>query len=346
MAEHQFEASNNKRICSECLRSESETSRSSRPCPGVPWYRAGQAPNHLYTNQQLAKRGLRPGAEHAGIVVTAHHDVVNLYDIAQAQPRRCDTEARKIARAATWAKTAEKWRCEHCGQKPNNIGELTNWWIMPGLCEECRDMLKWQNQQARLEARFERDRKAACKWAYELMQRQDWCLVDTETSGLYGVVLEIAAIAPDGRELFHSLIHPDGAHVEAKARAVHGISDQELEHAPRLPEIWTMIQTALAHCTTLVAYNVAFDQARIEQSARRYSLPKLAQEWQCAMDAYAEYCGDWSDYHGSYRWQKLPGAGHRALDDARAALYVIKRMAAVYSKTQKSEQQEKRGQDA
>jgi DNA polymerase III epsilon subunit-like protein len=34
----------------------------------------------------------------------------------------------------------------------------------------------------------------------------------------------------------------------------------------------------------LVAYNAAFDQARLEQSARRYDLPLLPQKWECAME--------------------------------------------------------------
>ncbi|HVU67052.1 MAG TPA: 3'-5' exonuclease [Ktedonobacteraceae bacterium] len=257
-----------------------------------------------------------------------HHEVIWLYDIDQTRPRRQDTSAMQAARAQTWAKTAAKWACEHCGAKPENFGELVHWWIKPGVCEECGEMLKKQAQADRLEAKFDRDRKAACKWAHDLMRRQDWAIVDTETSGIRGIVLDLAAIAPDGRELFNSLVHADGATIEPGARAVHQITDQELEQAPKLPEIWPAFQRSLEHCTTIVAYNSTFDQARIDQSARRYSLPALAQEWQCAMLEYARYYGDWNSYYGSYCWQKLPGAGHRAIADARATLELIKRMAA------------------
>lgn len=37
------------------------------------------------------------------------------------------------------------------------------------------------------------------------------------------------------------------------------------------------------------------------------------------MEAYAAYCGDWSDKRKSYRWVALEG-GHRAADDCLAAL--------------------------
>lgn len=55
--------------------------------------------------------------------------------------------------------------------------------------------------------------------------------------------------------------------------------------------------------------------------------------WQCAMQRYAEYAGRWSDRHGHFMWQPLPREGrsrfakHQALDDCRATLDLIRRMA-------------------
>jgi DNA polymerase III epsilon subunit-like protein len=77
---------------------------------------------------------------------------------------------------------------------------------------------------------------------------------------------------------------------------------------------------------TLVAYNAAFDRERLTQSARRYGLEELPQEWACAMEAYAAYCGQWSNSHGSYTWIPLHGS-HRAVGDAQAALACIREMA-------------------
>jgi DNA polymerase-3 subunit epsilon len=48
----------------------------------------------------------------------------------------------------------------------------------------------------------------------------------------------------------------------------------------------------------------------------------------CAMQWYAQYVGEWHDYWGNYRWQRLPGGDHSALGDARATLSLLKRMAA------------------
>ena len=59
----------------------------------------------------------------------------------------------------------------------------------------------------------------------------------------------------------------------------------------------------------------------------------------CIMELYAQFWGDWHDYHGSYTWQALgnaldqcgitiEGPLHRALADARGALAVLQYIAA------------------
>jgi hypothetical protein len=64
------------------------------------------------------------------------------------------------------------------------------------------------------------------------------CVVDTETTDLDGIVVEIAVIdAATGQILLDTLVNPDGVPVEPGARAVHGISDEELAGAPRWADV-------------------------------------------------------------------------------------------------------------
>jgi DNA polymerase-3 subunit epsilon len=42
---------------------------------------------------------------------------------------------------------------------------------------------------------------------------------------------------------------------------------------------------------------------------------------------HAEWVGEWNDYHGSFRWQKLVGGDHSALGDCLATLETIRKMA-------------------
>ena len=43
---------------------------------------------------------------------------------------------------------------------------------------------------------------------------------------------------------------------------------------------------------------------------------------------YSQYVAHWSNYRRGWEWQRLPGAEHGALADCRAALEVLRTMAA------------------
>jgi len=63
-----------------------------------------------------------------------------------------------------------------------------------------------------------------------------------------------------------------------------------------------LVQSAAAHGTTLAPW--WRPQAAGE---RAESTPR----WHCAMKLYAEYHGDWDEYHQSFRWQRLGNAAHQ-----------------------------------
>jgi DNA polymerase III epsilon subunit-like protein len=318
--------------CTRCLREWSRLRLSRRWCPGIPWYTYGSAPDHLFTYNQLKRKGLTPRErrERDGCIVTAFHQVVSLYDIRQAQPRRGETAQQREARLAAWPRIQQKYTCAQCGPVPASLASLRYAMRGPGLCLSCKERLEWQQQQDALVAQLQEDRRSACAWASHLLRRSDWALIDTETTSLDGMVCEIGVLAGDGTVLFASLVNPE-CPVAPAARAIHGIPDEELAAAPLLSEIWPQLQEVLRDQTTLVAYNADFDRERLAQSARHSHLQELTQEWACAMEAYAAYRGNWSDDHGNYTWIPLHGS-HRAVGDAQAALERVREMAAAYKR--------------
>ena len=77
----------------------------------------------------------------------------------------------------------------------------------------------------------------------------------------------------------------------------------------------------------VVVYNASYDRRVWDAAVGR--LGALAGElasWECAMRAFAAYVGERSK-RGGYKNQKLPGANHTAIGDARATLHLIERMA-------------------
>lgn len=146
-----------------------------------------------------------------------------------------------------------------------------------------------------------------------------------------------------GTVLLDTLVRPNGP-VPAEAAAIHGITDAMLAEAPTWSEIHARF-CDLVEGRQVVIYNHEFDVRVIGQTARRYGLPApqgfdLALDGSavhCAMQAYAEFRGEWSAEKGQYRWQKLSAAAaqqgvtvtnaHRALGDCLMTLGVVRAMA-------------------
>ncbi len=182
---------------------------------------------------------------------------------------------------------------------------------------------------------YPKDYEAAQSWARYLLTQTDWVILDTETTGIDGEAeaVQISVISHRGEVLLNTLIRPTKP-IPAEATAINGITDAMVATAPTFPEIAAELYR-VCHQKMVVAYNAAFDNRILVQSANAYGMTppvsNITHAWDCAMERYAAYYGDWSDYHESYRWQKLPRGpqhqAHEAAGDCLATLDLIKRMA-------------------
>lgn len=170
-------------------------------------------------------------------------------------------------------------------------------------------------------------------------------ILDTETTGLGddAEVVELALVDCAGAVLLDTLVRPSGP-VPAEAAAIHGITDAMLAEAPTWSELHARF-CDLVEGRQVVIYSREFDTRVITQTARRYGLPAPqgfdlvldSGRIHCAMQAYAEFRGEWSAEKGQYRWQKLSAAAaqqgvtvtnaHRALGDCLMTLGVVRAMA-------------------
>lgn len=181
-------------------------------------------------------------------------------------------------------------------------------------------------------------------WAKELFTRPNFCILDTETTGLDedSEIVEIAIIDKNGNRLINQLVKPT-KRIPSDVIGIHGITNDEVKDAPSLKKVWPRIERVLKKQKRIVVYNVAFDRRLIEQSCGKYDIEAKLDRftWECAMMGYAEFYGEWSDYWGGWKWQKLITAArwashyldcdhygtHRALNDCRNTLLVLKALA-------------------
>jgi DNA polymerase III subunit epsilon len=179
---------------------------------------------------------------------------------------------------------------------------------------------------------YQETQEAAALWATKVLAQNDAFILDTETTGLdnRAEVCQIAIITMQGQILLNSLVKPTRP-ISANATRIHSITNAIVADAPTIADLAGQLREILGGATVVV-YNSAFDLRILEQSLYAvrapFELPLFgAYTYECAMEAYAAWVGEWNHYYGNYRYQPLPGGDHTALGDCRATLGVLKRMA-------------------
>lgn len=170
-----------------------------------------------------------------------------------------------------------------------------------------------------------------------LVQRGGFVVLDTETTGLHdGEICQIAIVQDDGSILMNEYVRPVRG-IPADATRIHGITDEMVADAPGWAAVAPAVQDILTGKDVII-YNAVYDRKMMHQSGEKAGIDKI--EWKalarfhCAMEAYAEYAGDWNSYHGNYRYYKLTEAArhfggiptngaHGALADCRMTLAVV-----------------------
>src|SRR5579875_209184 len=313
--------------CALCQRRWRTKPRS--PCVGVPCYKYGCWPEHLYTATQLRRMKLKPGEQPDGYypLLTAPYRRF-LYDIRKATPRRVPTARQREAIAKMRLALVKTYTCQGCGYFDASHGRSRSG-VRAGYCPACWHELRHRRRQARV-----------CAWAKAYLQAGDFVVLDSETTGLgdRDEVIELALVHSSGTVLFSSLIQPQDPQRPDLATHIHGITAQMLATAPCFPDVWPTIAAILRRFRRVLVYNADFDFRLLTATATRYGLRVPGGAWECLMEQYAVYYGDWSSYHQSYTWQSLDmacadlavsvGEAHRASADALSALGVLKALAA------------------
>jgi len=136
--------------------------------------------------------------------------------------------------------------------------------------------------------------------------------LDTETTGLGrdDEIIEIALLDHDGAALADLRVKPRKP-IPPEATRVHGIGGLDVAEAPGWSEVQAQLCAQL-HGRAIVIYNADFELRLLMQTARIHGCPLApAASAFCAMKLYAEWYGDWNDFHGNYRWQRLGDAAEQ-----------------------------------
>lgn len=194
-----------------------------------------------------------------------------------------------------------------------------------------------------IEISRQQDRLIAINWASQLLAGGNWAILDTETTGLGNdaqicQVGVLTATNPDGWQTYVKPTIP----IEPGATAIHGITYEQVQDALYFDQVFLSLLKVIG-TRDVVIFNADYDLRLIKQSLRAHGI-QLAfptsdrrrcriftngGSIHCAMLFYSQFVGQWNNYHGNYKWQKLPGGDHSALGDCKATLKIIEEMAAL-----------------
>lgn len=174
----------------------------------------------------------------------------------------------------------------------------------------------------------------------QVIRGGDYLVLDTETTGRYpesSEAVSIAIVQSDGRVMLDTLCKPVKP-IPQEAINIHGITNEMVKNVLPFP---SELVEEIVRGRSVIIYNRSYDVPILNSSTNKAGLPRVdwwtIADWHCAMEGFAEVYGDWNDYHGNYRWQKLETAAkyykveqldaHGALVDCMTTLKVCKAMA-------------------
>lgn len=166
------------------------------------------------------------------------------------------------------------------------------------------------------------------------MDRQGYIVLDFETTGLLEKdteALQVSAIDENDNVLISGYCRPEHKTSWEGAQAVHGISPEMVAGCPTfregyLPKLIELINQKAA----IIAYNAEFERGVLQIYGVDVEVAFID-----PMLMFARVYGDYNEYFGDYRWQKLSTAAsyygyefkaHDALEDVRATKYIFEKM--------------------
>jgi DNA polymerase-3 subunit epsilon len=110
--------------------------------------------------------------------------------------------------------------------------------------------------------------------------------VDLETANRHRhSACQVAVVLlEDGRivDAVADVLDPEGP-FEALHMALHGITPELIEGAPRLVDLWPRLSALLAPADRVVAHNAAFDRSVLEKTLAMQGVEAPALRWECSV---------------------------------------------------------------
>lgn len=163
----------------------------------------------------------------------------------------------------------------------------------------------------------------AILWAKKIINQKETIIVDFETTGLLNKenveIIQASATDLQGRTLFNYIVKPKYT-IPKEASDIHGITDHDVNKKPSFKKIHKKIFNHLKN-KTVISYYTGFDKEVLHRTCKMYDLPDIpVKQWFCAKRVNAAFSNFFQGYY-------LPNSSHDAVDDCKAALALLYKIA-------------------
>ena len=159
-------------------------------------------------------------------------------------------------------------------------------------------------------------------------------VLDFETTGLDSAddeILQVTAIDQDYDVILDEYCKPKFKSTWIESQNIHGITPEMVSNKKPFEEYVDTLSDILLNAEEIIIYNVNFELSFLN----KYGV-KFNNNFFDLMEAFAEVCGDWNEYYGSYTWKSLYICceyygyqlknAHNSLEDCRATLYCYNKL--------------------
>lgn len=160
-------------------------------------------------------------------------------------------------------------------------------------------------------------RRNALTWFLRAERLDPRLILDFETAGnadfkagIFPEAVSVALINGRGGFELHTLIKPLNAVITKEASDINGITEDMLVGAPSFADIYPQLLEQMAG-RVVITYNVKFDKGVFLNCCQLAGIQPPKIRFECAMEAYASYNGDYNVKFKSYKWKKLTDAYER-----------------------------------
>ena len=168
----------------------------------------------------------------------------------------------------------------------------------------------------------------------EKSNKYNLVVLDLETTGFdkyKDEIIQVSIIDQDCNTLLNEYCKPEYKTEWKEAEEVTGISPSMVADKKPFSHYAKTVEDILNSTDKILIYNAGFDAKFLHAKGLKFSDDIIVD----VMLDFAEVYGEWNEYYGNYKWQKLGKAAeyygykfkaHDSLEDVKATLYVYECM--------------------